>query len=756
MLVEIPNWTYVKDERQAAKVMNQIARIPAIAVDTETTGLVRWRDRVLYWSMSDGHDRWCLPANLLSYFRKFLQDPARTLVFHNANYDSWMLANSGVDVLAHTTRRQHRRHCTMTAHTLYQDNAPSHSLKYAGPDLICNHYDLPPFEMPDFMTTFDPEIKAARKELRAAGRPATKNYVLGPAMMMAPLDKIAEYASLDAWVTYMLWLELQERLGEIAVPDRFGRIMGLSDGPWSLWDYYLNLEVPMLDVCYGMEREGSLIDQDYLEALRGPIEEEMEELSRGLNRVAKKVINPNSIPQLQWLFFEKDGPFKLKPMKMTSGGASGNRKASVDVNVLGKLKLREDGAGEAARIILDYRHKTKLLGTYVTGILDRLTPHDGRIRCTFTQHVTTTGRLSAVDPNLMNIPSRSEDGARIRRAFIPSPGKVMIVVDQSTLEPRITAGLSRDENACTAMLEGRDYHSHTASLMWGLDYDIIAAGAKKNTALVEFEQLPEHIIMKEIQEAADEGRAPRSVIDLMIAYRNTSKTMGLGLTYGEGAAKLAIQLGIKPEAAIAYLSTLYEAPYRWKLGGNSWLQFRAAPNMFMNNADQKTREIVIQIGRVTLAQSYVDKYWESYPGVRIFFDKCIAVTEHNGAITTVLGRVRRLPEIHASDHFLRFQAQRQAQNHPVQGHAAEVMKKIQINWYEDKLLEEAGVNQQLQVHDEIVSEVDPYLADDPEFSDYISDIMANPFPVHSLQLGGGKILPFTATPKFVPNWKEGK
>lgn len=395
-MIRIPRPKYVSTEREAIQLRRRLARLDAVAVDTETTGLVRWKDKVVYWSMSDGHDRWCLPASLLPVFADFLKDPERILVFHNANYDSWMLRNSGVDILERTPRMAFRRYDTMIGHALVEDDAP-HDLEFAGIDLIAVRHGHPPFDMPSFTQKF--------------GR-MNKRKGIGPKELMdqAELEDVVDYASKDSWVTMRLFWEVENILKRAPVSDDFGRLMGRPQADNTLWEYFRLLEMPMMDACYDMETNGFRVDPVFLEGLRGPMEERMSACKRKLAEIAQtQVINPGSVHQLRWLFFSEEGPYKLEPLKMTSGGKSGNVQPSTDVEVL--KAIAESGkrdeprwapyevASEAANAILEYRKWQKLKSTYIDGLLGWINPRTGRVHCQINQHIRT-GRLSSSDPNL--------------------------------------------------------------------------------------------------------------------------------------------------------------------------------------------------------------------------------------------------------------------------------------------------------------------------------------------------------------------
>jgi DNA polymerase I len=215
-----------------------------------------------------------------------------------------------------------------------------------------------------------------------------------------------------------------------------------------------------------------MVDLGYLEEESPKLGAELDKIHKKINRIAGKEINLKSTPQLRELLFGKLG---LEPIKMTSGGDSGNRQPSTDESC---LQVWAEQGIEVAVLMLKYRELQKILGTYVDG-LRKWVDRDLRIHPTLTQHVTVTGRLSSVDPNLQNIPRAENDPIGLRTAFIPKDGHIFLVADYAQLEMRLLAHFSQDKNMIDVINRGWDIHMGTASLMYGYTYEEIKAANKK-------------------------------------------------------------------------------------------------------------------------------------------------------------------------------------------------------------------------------------------------------------------------------------
>jgi len=267
---------------------------------------------------------------------------------------------------------------------------------------------------------------------------------------------------------------------------------------------------------------------------------------------------------------------------------------------------------EIAAKILDYRSLSKLKGTYTDALPKLIHPETGRIHSSFNQAVTATGRLSSSDPNLQNIPIRTEEGRRIREGFIPSDGCLLLAADYSQVELRILAHMADEPALKEAFARGEDIHRRTASEVLGL--------------------------------------FPEMVTD---EQRRQAKAINFGVIYGMSAFGLAKQLGIS------------------------------------------RRE----------AQTFIDTYFERYPGIRTFMDACIAEAREKMYVTTLLGRRCAIPEINSKNGAVRGYAERNAINYPVQGSAADIIKVAMVNIAHRLAKEGYETRMLLQVHDELVFDV---------------------------------------------------
>jgi DNA polymerase-1 len=344
------------------------------------------------------------------------------------------------------------------------------------------------------------------------------------------------------------------------------------------------------------------IDSDELGAQSRALAERAAELEERAYAEAGSRFNLGSPKQIGAIFFDQ---LKLPVVAKTPKGAPSTSEAVLE-------KLAEDGY-ELPRLILEHRGVTKLRSTYTDKLPAMVHPATGRVHTSYHQAVAATGRLSSSDPNLQNIPIRSEAGRRIRRAFVPEPGFRMLAADYSQIELRIMAHLSGDERLLAAFAAGQDIHRATAAEILG-----VAPGA------VSAEQ------------------------------RRSAKAINFGLIYGMSAFGLARQLGIERQAA----------------------------------------------------QDYVDLYFARYPGVREFMDRIRAQARADRFVETLFGRRLYLTNINHSNQQLRSAAERTAINAPMQGTAADIIKRAMIkvdHWIQN---ERPPVRMIMQVHDELVFEVE--------------------------------------------------
>lgn len=470
-------------------LVNEASVQTEIAIDTETTGLVSWKDIPLYWSMAWGNKRFTLNASILPYFYEVFDNPNITWVLANAKYDMHMLANLGVELAGVTA-------CTQVMHSLlYEDR--SHKLKDMAMHLLGWRWS-------DFQDTFGKiSVKKGVSAKDVINRAEKENFAL-----------LVEYAANDAWGTLHCWHELKKQLQEATTYSLF------VDKPphiETLWDLFWKVEAPYTKVLWTNERHGAKVNTDYLEQIKGPIQQELQDMEKELSRLAGAIINPNSNQDLQELFFSKLG---LHPIKMTKGGKTGVRKPSTDAQVL--ERFAESGV-EAAKLILKYRKLSKLFGTYVLGLQRYADPRD-RIHTSFHQDVTRTGRLSSSGPNLQNIPSLENDVYGLRNIFIPERGNEMIVGDYSQLEMRLVAAAAMEEDMIGVFLKNWDIHMGNASLMFNIPYEDIKAAKD---------------VDKKVKSGDLDLSAMTDYVHECLQARAAAKSIGFGMNYGMGAKKLA-------------------------------------------------------------------------------------------------------------------------------------------------------------------------------------------------------------------------
>ena len=401
-----------------------------------------------------------------------------------------------------------------------------------------------------------------------------------------PLEQAAPYAAEDADVTLRLHRTLWPRLQ--AEP--------------ALAQLFREIEMPLVPVLSRMERTGVRIDSGMLKRQGKKLEERLQQLEQQAYAVAGHPFNLGSPKQIGQIFFEELG---LPVISKTPKGAP-----STAESVLQELAER---GYELPALILEHRGLSKLKSTYIDKLPLMINPGTGRVHTSYHQAVAATGRLSSSDPNLQNIPVRTEEGRRIREAFVPEQGYRMLAADYSQIELRIMAHLSGDEGLLRAFAEGLDIHRATAAEVFGVT-------------------------------------SPDAVT---VEQRRSAKAINFGLIYGMSAFGLAKQLGIDRGAA----------------------------------------------------QAYVDRYFERYPGVRAFMEKIRESARKKGYVETVFGRRLYLPEINARNGQRRAAAERTAINAPMQGTAADIIKRAMLavdGWI---LASRSPVRMIMQVHDELVFEV---------------------------------------------------
>jgi DNA polymerase-1 len=398
-----------------------------------------------------------------------------------------------------------------------------------------------------------------------------------------PVERAKEYVCEAAELS----LRLADRLAAL-----------LTDAPLrALLD---DLEMPLIPVLTRMELAGITIDGDFFRGMRTRLKRELDLIQDEIFKVAGGDFNLNSTQQLRQILFEK---LALPVLRKTKTGPS------TDAAVLEELA---EMGHEVPRLMIEYREMEKLRSTYVDALPLLVNPRTGRIHTSFNQTVAATGRLSSSDPNLQNIPIRTDLGREIRKGFVAAPGTVFLSVDYSQIELRVLAHFSGDPAFVTAFTQGIDVHRQTAAVIFGVPIDAVTA-----------------------------------------AMRGQAKTVNFATLYGQGPFSLARQLGITRDEA----------------------------------------------------RAFIDTYFARFQGVRAFLDGQVEMAKREGYVATLMGRRRFVPELQSKNWNIRAFGERVAQNTPIQGTAADLMKKAMIDVQAALDASGAGASILLQVHDELLLEV---------------------------------------------------
>lgn len=486
-----------------------------IAIDTETTGLKFLVDRVLFWSMATEDRRWCLPSAYLYAFEELFARADVSWCMANAKYDLHLLRNAGVTIAGLVFD-------IIVMDAMLDDTRP-HGLK----DQAWLTYEA---KWGDFRELFlDPTGVAKALGLdKAAFRDFKK--MSGGDKLLYVYDKspqiVIDYASCDAYFTYLLWQDLCDKLASELLP------VEVAPGFNTLLDYFHVLEVPMTRTLWNMERRGVLVDLDYIKKIDIPMREGIATATDELRAMAGWEFNPQSTEHLREILYTNKG-FGLKPVSYTKGGKTA-AKAGTEEKSLKFLMERSKGgpAGLFIHKLLELKKLVKLHGTYIKGIHKHLGP-DGRIHTKYNQTGARTSRLSSSDPNIQNIPQVEKDAFVIRGAFIAPDGKVLLDGDYPQIEFRVAAVQADEPKMMEAVRKGWDIHNANTSNMYNVNYEDVAAAKKKSKGDLTVED--KHLIH----------------------LRNMAKTVGLGTLYGEGPTKMAMQLGIERNEALKMKDTFF-------------------------------------------------------------------------------------------------------------------------------------------------------------------------------------------------------
>ncbi|SDG22949.1 DNA polymerase I [Limimonas halophila] len=566
------SYELVQDRARLDAWIAEADRTGRVAVDLETTSLDAMRARLVGICLATAPGRACYvpvghtasgrlddeqaaPQQIdrdaaLKALKPLLEDPGVLKIGQNIKYDRVVLLNHGVAV-------------TPIDDTMLLSYVLEAGLHGHGMDELARHH------LNMETTTY--------KEVAGTG----KNQVT---FDKVPLDKARDYAAEDADITFRLHAVLKPRL----VPEHMCTV-------------YETLERPLSDVLARMEREGIKVDPAVLSEMSRDFGARMHELEQEIHRLAGHPFNVGSPKQLGEVLFDELG------LEGGKRGKSGTY--STDAEVLQGLAAQ--GHDLPARV-LDWRQIQKLKSTYTDALQDDINPETGRIHTAYQQAVASTGRLSSTDPNLQNIPIRTEEGRKIRQAFIAEDGHQLLSVDYSQIELRLAAHVADEPSLKQAFRDDIDIHAKTASEVFDVKLE-----------------------------------------DMDATTRRAAKAINFGIIYGISAYGLSQNLGV----------------------------------------DQKA------------AKRYIDTYFERYPNIKAYMDSMRAWAREHGHVTTMFGRRIHIPEIQSKSFARRSFAERAAINAPIQGSAADIIKRAMIRL--PAALADAGLSARmlLQVHDELLFEV---------------------------------------------------
>lgn len=388
----------------------------------------------------------------------------------------------------------------------------------------------------------------------------------------------------------------------------YAKVMSELHGQPKLMDILNKFDLPLIPVLYKMEKCGVKIDLEYFAELKREFTERVSELEQKIYSATGVCFNVNSPIQLSKVLFE-DLNLPTKGIKKTSRGFS------TGASELEKL----EGAHPVIELIKDYREDSKLLSTYVLPLPD-LVEGDGRIHTTFTQDVTATGRLSSVNPNLQNIPVRSEDGKRIRTGFVAREGRTLVSADYAQFELRLAAVLAGDEKLIKAFSENVDIHTKTAAEVFNIPMEQVTK-----------------------------------------SQRRAAKIINFGVMYG------------------------------------------MSPKGLSDAADMSFVE----------AKQFIDDYFKVRQPIKNYLDRTLEQARNLGYVETFFGRKRPTPDVKSANYIVRTAAERAAQNMPIQGTEADLMKRAMIQV--DKMLSTKFMGRAdlvLQIHDSLIIECDNEVRDE--------------------------------------------
>ena len=562
------DYRLVHSIKELSDLVSRLKTESIFAIDTETTSKNPMKAKLVGLSFSMkadeafyipcAHDYPDVPDQLslkdvLNLLKPVLENPDIKKIGQNIKYDWIVLDRHGINLNGVVFD-------TMLASYLINPSKRAHNLDQIALDFL-DHKTI------------------TYKEVVGKGKNAS-------GFAQVPIEKAYPYACEDADITLMAY-----------------HVLGPELKKTGLTELLEEVEMPLVPVLMRMEMNGICVNKNKLHNLSKTFEIKLKTLEKSIYEVAGERFNIKSTQQLGHILFDK---LKLPPKKKTKKKTG----FSTDVDVLTELARNH----ELPALILKHRTLAKLKSTYTDALLDLIHPETGRIHTSFNQTVTATGRLSSSDPNLQNIPVRTDEGREIRRAFVPKRKWHFVSADYSQIELRILAHCSDDQILIKAFMEDEDIHMRTAA---------------------EVFQVFPSFITKELRQQA--------------------KAINFGIIYGMSPFGLSKQLDISRK----------------------------------------------------MANTYINNYFARYKGVKKFVDSTIEEVGKTGRTSTLLGRIRLLPDINSTNKNIRRFAERTAVNTPIQGSAADLIKVAMIKV--DKAFKEKNMKSAmlLSVHDELIFEVPP-------------------------------------------------
>ena len=578
----------ILDQMDWDSLLQRLQTAQRFAFDTETTSLDYRVAEIVGFSVAfDAKNAYYVPLahdyegapqqlnrdQVLAQIKPILENNAVDKIGHHLKYDAHVLENHGIHL-------QGWYFDTMLASYVLNSVATRHG-------------------MDDVARLYLSHLTTSYEQIAGKGvKQKTFNQI--------EIETAAHYAAEDAHVTYRLYEVLSAKLQKHP----------------ELVNILHNIEMPVARVLTSMEENGIQLDLKFLDQLGVDFARTMQDLENQIVELAGENFNVSSPKQVGEILFDKLG---LKGGKKTATG-----QYSTSESVLEKIEH------PISSLILDYRGLSKLKSTYTDGLLKQANNDTHRVHTSYHQALTATGRLSSTDPNLQNIPIRTEIGRQIRKAFVAPEGRVLLAADYSQIELRLMAHFSQDDALLDAFNHGQDVHRRTAAEVLGIALE-----------------------------------------DVTSDQRRQAKAVNFGLLYGMSEFGLIRQLGFTREES----------------------------------------------------QNYIKQYFQRYPGIYEYMQRTRQVALEQGFVETILGRRLYTPDIAARNMMVRKAAERAAINAPLQGSAADIIKMAMIEV--DKMLPQAQAKMLLQVHDELVFEVDRDAADElaPKLAEVMQSVVEISVPL---------------------------